>query len=171
MLKKLLQNQQNLKACGIYSCTGIYFFKLALLQNQQNLKADGIYSCTGIYFFKLAKVRHIAYTYKLPFCVFRYCKYAPFEMMDIKLYLHKTDVMRLQCRIMVLQMMNDTLFSKAKSPLKILRIAQSSCHVIGWINFLNGLLRSNRQPLHEPANGPMSIPWTQKVERISPQLH
>ena len=31
MLKKLLQNQQNLKAGGIYSCTGIYFFKLALM--------------------------------------------------------------------------------------------------------------------------------------------
>jgi len=30
LLKKLLQNQQNLKAGGIYSCTGIYFFKLAL---------------------------------------------------------------------------------------------------------------------------------------------
>ncbi|MFR6745875.1 MAG: hypothetical protein ACLUS5_02465 [Roseburia faecis] len=29
MLKKLLQNQQNLKADGIYSCTGIYFFKSA----------------------------------------------------------------------------------------------------------------------------------------------
>ena len=30
MLKKLLQNQQNLKADGIYSCTGIYFFKSAI---------------------------------------------------------------------------------------------------------------------------------------------
>ena len=29
LLKNLLQNQQNLKACGIYSCTGIYFFKSA----------------------------------------------------------------------------------------------------------------------------------------------
>ena len=29
MLKNLLQNQQNLKARGIYSCTGIYFFKSA----------------------------------------------------------------------------------------------------------------------------------------------
>ena len=29
LLKNLLQNQQNLKARGIYSCTGIYFFKLA----------------------------------------------------------------------------------------------------------------------------------------------
>ena len=29
LLKKLLQNQQNLKAGGIYSYTGIYFFKLA----------------------------------------------------------------------------------------------------------------------------------------------
>jgi len=29
LLKKLLQNQQNLKADGIYSCTGIYFFKSA----------------------------------------------------------------------------------------------------------------------------------------------
>ena len=29
MLKKLLQNQQNLKAGGIYSYTGIYFFKSA----------------------------------------------------------------------------------------------------------------------------------------------
>ena len=29
LLKNLLQNQQNLKADGIYSCTGIYFFKLA----------------------------------------------------------------------------------------------------------------------------------------------
>ena len=35
LLKKLLQNQQNLKACGIYSCTGIYFFKLA---NQSQLE-------------------------------------------------------------------------------------------------------------------------------------
>ena len=30
MLKNLLQNQQNLKARGIYSCTGIYFFKSAI---------------------------------------------------------------------------------------------------------------------------------------------
>ena len=30
LLKNLLQNQQNLKARGIYSCTGIYFFKSAL---------------------------------------------------------------------------------------------------------------------------------------------
>ena len=29
LLKNLLQNQQNLKARGIYSCTGIYFFKSA----------------------------------------------------------------------------------------------------------------------------------------------
>ena len=29
MLKNLLQNQQNLIARGIYSCTGIYFFKSA----------------------------------------------------------------------------------------------------------------------------------------------
>ena len=34
MLKKLLQTQQNLKAGGIYSCTGIYFFKLALRFNR-----------------------------------------------------------------------------------------------------------------------------------------
>jgi DNA-directed RNA polymerase subunit N (RpoN/RPB10) len=27
LLKNLLQNQQNLNASGIYSCTGIYFFK------------------------------------------------------------------------------------------------------------------------------------------------
>ena len=31
MLKNLLQNKQNLKADGIYSCTGIYFFKLAVI--------------------------------------------------------------------------------------------------------------------------------------------
>ena len=31
MLKNLLQNQQNLKARGIYSCTGIYFFKSAFI--------------------------------------------------------------------------------------------------------------------------------------------
>ena len=31
MLKKLLQNRQNLKAGEIYSCIGIYFFKLASL--------------------------------------------------------------------------------------------------------------------------------------------
>ena len=31
LLKNLLQNQQNLKAGGIYSCTGIYFFKSALI--------------------------------------------------------------------------------------------------------------------------------------------
>ena len=31
MLKNLLQNQQNLKARGIYSCTGIYFFKSAVV--------------------------------------------------------------------------------------------------------------------------------------------
>ena len=30
LLKNLLQNQQNLKARGIYSCTGIYFFKSAM---------------------------------------------------------------------------------------------------------------------------------------------
>ena len=30
LLKNLLQNQQNLKARGIYSCTGIYFFKSAV---------------------------------------------------------------------------------------------------------------------------------------------
>lgn len=30
------------------------------LQNQQNLKADGIYSCTGIYFFKLAMALPLA---------------------------------------------------------------------------------------------------------------
>ena len=30
LLKKLLQTQQNLKAGGIYSCTGIYFFKSAI---------------------------------------------------------------------------------------------------------------------------------------------
>ena len=29
LLKNLLQNQQNLKARGIYSCTGIFFFKSA----------------------------------------------------------------------------------------------------------------------------------------------
>ena len=29
LLKNLLQNQQNLKARGIYSCTGLYFFKSA----------------------------------------------------------------------------------------------------------------------------------------------
>ena len=53
--------------------------------------------------------------------------------------------------IMALQMMNATLFFKAKSPLKILRIAQSLCHVSGWSNLLNGLLRSDRQSFHEPA--------------------
>ena len=31
LLKNLLQNQQNLKADGIYSCTGIYFFKSAFI--------------------------------------------------------------------------------------------------------------------------------------------
>ena len=31
MLKKLLQNRQNLKAGEIYSCIGIYFLKLASL--------------------------------------------------------------------------------------------------------------------------------------------
>ena len=40
MLKKLLQNQQNLKADGIYSCTGIYFFKSALIQKQKELKRN-----------------------------------------------------------------------------------------------------------------------------------
>ena len=33
LLKNLLQNQQNLKARGIYSCTGIYFFKSAFSAN------------------------------------------------------------------------------------------------------------------------------------------
>ena len=36
MLKNLLQNQQNLKARGIYSCTGIYFFKSAPTAQQVN---------------------------------------------------------------------------------------------------------------------------------------
>ena len=42
MLKKLLQNQQNLKAGGIYSYTGIYFFKLALLVKYPIKEADNM---------------------------------------------------------------------------------------------------------------------------------
>ena len=49
MLKKLLQNQQNLKACGIYSCTGIYFFKLAIYHHtcitKKTVLPDGL--CGG----------------------------------------------------------------------------------------------------------------------------
>ena len=37
LLKNLLQNQQNLKADGIYSCTGIYFFKSAKLQHKKQI--------------------------------------------------------------------------------------------------------------------------------------
>ena len=36
LLKNLLQNQQNLKARGIYSCTGIYFFKSAIISDQES---------------------------------------------------------------------------------------------------------------------------------------
>ncbi len=36
LLKNLPQNQSNLKANGIYSCTGIYFFKSALLYIHQH---------------------------------------------------------------------------------------------------------------------------------------
>ena len=37
LLKNLPQNQSNLKANGIYSCTGIYFFKSAKLQHKKQI--------------------------------------------------------------------------------------------------------------------------------------
>ena len=42
LLKNLPQNQSNLKANGIYSCTGIYFFKSAMNKNYflQNYKME-----------------------------------------------------------------------------------------------------------------------------------
>jgi len=40
LLKKLLQNQQNLKADGIYSCTVIYFFKSAKGTASPTLRGD-----------------------------------------------------------------------------------------------------------------------------------
>ena len=48
MLKKLLQNQQNLKADGIYSCTGIYFFKSAVLDVQISTLETHLVSLSGI---------------------------------------------------------------------------------------------------------------------------
>ncbi|MFR5770923.1 MAG: hypothetical protein ACLUFJ_11900, partial [Roseburia faecis] len=41
LLKNLLQNQQNLKADGIYSCTGIYFFKSAV-QKRGDVKVSNV---------------------------------------------------------------------------------------------------------------------------------
>ena len=38
LLKNLPQNQSNLKANGIYSCTGIYFFKSALFSHFQSFQ-------------------------------------------------------------------------------------------------------------------------------------